>query len=366
MRLFRRLLLWSLTILLLYVGGLLLYGTLTDWVPEKEAPALVVPPSSGQAAQAVVDRGVVRLLTWNVGYGGLGDKDFFFYNRGDFFWTEPGTVRPSLERIAANLSGQRLTVANTLSDIFLLQEVDSAARRSHYVNELDTLRTARADYVSAFAPNFKSGRVPLPIFQPWDHYGAVTGGLLSLSRYRPSASTRLQLPGEHPWPTKLFQLDRCALRQEFATRSGRTLVVYNVHLSAYDKDGSVRRQQMDALREWATADYQAGNYVVIGGDWNQLPPGFNWFSLNPTVERVELPVTIGFDYMPAGWKYAYDPGVATVRSSDQPYDAHRTRRSLIDFYLLSPNLRIRQVKGLEQSFQYSDHQPVYLEVEFLD
>ncbi|MEL7162015.1 MAG: endonuclease/exonuclease/phosphatase family protein, partial [Bacteroidota bacterium] len=113
------------------------------------------------------------------------------------------------------------------------------------------------------------------------------------------------------------------------------------------------------------ADYAAGNYAIVGGDWNQLPPGFNWFSFNPTVERIAAPKTVGFEFMPAGWKYAYDPGVPTVRRSDAPYDAHRSQRSLIDFYLLSPNLRIRKVEGVDQEFMFSDHQPVYLEVELL-
>jgi endonuclease/exonuclease/phosphatase family metal-dependent hydrolase len=176
---------------------------------------------------------------------------------------------------------------------------------------------------------------------------------------------RVQLPGEYPWPTKLFQLDRCALRQLVPVRGGRELAVYNVHLSAYDKDGSIRRQQMAKLKEMVLADYAAGRYVVVGGDWNQMPPGFDWFSLNPTVKTTQLPFTIDFDFMPDGWKYAFDPAVASNRTSAAPYDVKQTRVKVIDFYLVSPNLRIKALKGLEQQFRYSDHQPVYLEVELL-
>ncbi len=118
---------------------------------------------------------------------------------------------------------------------------------------------------------------------------------------------------------------------------------------------------MQALRELAWADYSAGRYVVIGGDWNQLPPGFNWFSLNPTVKRIEPPKVVDFEFMPAGWSYAYDPATATVRESHVPYDLHTTRRSVIDFFLTSPNVTIKKVKGVEEGFKSSDHQAVYLE-----
>lgn len=363
MKKFGKVLLWLLGVVLLYIVVILVFGSLTDWAPTEEEPAQVWV---GDTPAPQITDSLVRFLTWNVGYGGIGDEDFFFYNKGGFFWTEPGTVRMSEERVNANVDGQQLTVGNTLSDFFLLQEVDTAARRSHYVNELDSLRQARAAYTAAFAPNFKSKRVPLPVFQPWDHYGYVVGGLVSLGRYSPQVSTRIPLPGEYPWPTKLFQLDRCALRQEFPVANGKALVVYNIHLSAYDKGGGIRQQQMNAIREAALADFAAGKYVVVGGDWNQLPPGFNWFSLNPTVQQVELPKQVSHDFMPAGWNYAYDPAVATVRASDEPYDNHRSRRSLIDFYLLSPNLRIKLIKGLEMGFKYSDHQPVYLEVELAE
>lgn len=355
---------WLLAAFALYIVGFLIFGTLTDWQPEGTD---VLVPSTGQtAAEPVIEDSIVSFVTWNVGYGGIGGKDFFFYNQANgFWWTKPGTVRMSEERVASNVTGQEITVKSNLADFFLLQEVDTAARRSHYVNQLARARDARRDYAAYFAANFKSRRVPLPIFQPWDHYGYVVGGLVSLSRYQPTVAERIQLPGEYPWPTKLFQLDRCALRQVVPVRGGRELAVYNVHLSAYDKDGGIRRQQMALLKEMALADYEAGRYVVIGGDWNQMPPGFDWFSLNPTVKTTKLPFAIDFGFMPAGWQFAFDPRVATSRGSAAPYNVKKTRVKVIDFYLTSPNLQVKTVKGLEQQFRYSDHQPVYLEVELL-
>ena len=346
---------------LLYVVVVIAYGTVTDWQPTGTETLSAEQPA---ALAAVPDSGTVSFLSWNVGYGGIGDEDFFFYNQpAGFWWTAPGTVRPVRERVDANVAGQDLTVRNNLVDFVLLQEVDTAARRSHYVNQLAVARSARPDYAVHFAPNFKNARVPIPILQPWDPYGAVVGGLVSLAKYQPTLAERIQLPGEHGWPTRIFQLDRCALRQVVPVTGGKELAVYNLHLSAYDQGGGLRRQQMDEVRRLALADYEAGRYVVVGGDWNQLPPGFNYFTLNPTVERIEQPITVPFDFMPPGWNYAYDPTTPSVRDSANPYDGHKTRVQVIDFFLLSPNVRIKRVKGINQAFRFSDHQPVYLEVE---
>ena len=352
-----------LAIVVLYLIAILGYGSLTDWRPEGTTD--LVTSVGGNDAPVPITDSVITFVSWNVGYGGLGDQDYFFYNRGDFFWTDLGKARAPEENVRRYVAGQELTLKSTQSAFFLLQEIDTASRRSYYTNQLATARDARPDYAAYYAPNFQSKRVPLPLFQPWDHYGAVQSGLVTLSRYPPELAQRLQLPGEFPWPTRLFQLDRCALRQVFPTSSGKPLVVYNVHLSAYDQDGSLRRQQMQYLRERVLADYEGGAYVVVGGDWNQMPPGFNWFSLNPTVEETVLPPGISFDFLPAGWIWAYDPATATVRKSDDAYDAHRSERSVIDYFLCSPNIRIRRVKTLNQDFQFSDHQPVYLEAELL-
>ncbi|NJB85342.1 endonuclease/exonuclease/phosphatase family metal-dependent hydrolase [Lewinella marina] len=346
-----------------YVAAILLYGTLTDWQPRGTAD--LTPEPASPAAPTVIEDSVLTFVTWNVGYGGLGSEDYFFYNRGDVLWTELGRARTSRENVDRYVDGQRLTLTSTLSDFFLLQEVDTASRRSYFTNQLDTARRALPGYSVTYAPNFQSNLVPIPLFQPWDHYGQVQSGLVTLSRYAPAAAQRIQLPGEFPWPTRLFQLDRCALRQEFPTAWGTPLVVYNIHLSAYDSDGSLRREQMNYLRELVLADYAAGNYVIVGGDWNQVPPGFNWFSLNPTVEETVLPPAVDFDFLPDGWAWAYAPTVATVRKSDEAYDAHRSERSVIDYFLTSPNVRLRQVKTINQDFRFSDHQPVYLAAELL-
>ncbi|MEL7161634.1 MAG: endonuclease/exonuclease/phosphatase family protein, partial [Bacteroidota bacterium] len=181
----KKLLIGLVLLAVVYVGGFLLFGTLTDWTPK--GTTTLQPSASHVSPVSVIQDSIISLLTWNVGYGGIGDQDFFFYNKGDFFWTDPGTVRMSKERVEGNVFGQEATVKARLADLYLLQEIDTAARRSHYTNQLETARNARPDYAAYFAANFKSKRVPLPLLQPWDHYGYVVGGLVNLSRFQPDS-----------------------------------------------------------------------------------------------------------------------------------------------------------------------------------
>ncbi|NJM15622.1 MAG: hypothetical protein HC896_09855 [Bacteroidales bacterium] len=68
-------------------------------------------------------------------------------------------------------------------------------------------------------------------------------------------------------------LDRCFLLQRFGLSNGKQLVVINTHNSAYD-DGTLRNLQMNYLKTILKNEQASGNYIIVGGDWNQCPPGF--------------------------------------------------------------------------------------------
>ncbi|MEM8584830.1 MAG: endonuclease/exonuclease/phosphatase family protein [Bacteroidota bacterium] len=353
---------WLVSVLLLYIGGFLLYGTLTDWTPDPVIPLRDLDDDGGQVNTSITDSSLT-FLSWNIGYAGLGETAYFFYDKGDFFWTDLGGVRTAERDVEAALDGAEISVKVVEADFYLLQEVDSFSRRSHYVHQIDSLRQGHPEYQAFFAKNFKNNRVPIPIFQPWDHYGYVRSGLLNMSRYDAASSTRMALPGKLSWPTRLFQLDRCVLRQIFKTSWGEELAVYNVHLSAYD-DGSKKAAEMAWLRDQLLADYEAGRKVVVGGDWNQVPPGFDYARFTPMLADQFFQLEVKFDFMPSGWKWVYDPSMPTNRKTRAPYDATDSPKTLIDFYLISPGLRIDEVQTLDQQFQFSDHQPVRLTVTF--
>ena len=69
------------------------------------------------------------------------------------------------------------------------------------------------------------------------------------------------------------------------------------------------------------------------------------------------------DFVPEDWQWIYDPTVPSNRKLRSPYDVEKSFQTLIDFYLISPNLQARRVKTIDQQFRFSDHQPVWVEVE---
>ena len=60
-----------------------------------------------------------------------------------------------------------------------------------------------------------------------------------------------------------------------------------------------------------------------------------------------------------------DAGIPTNRKTKTTYTPGQTFVTTIDFYLISPNVKVRKVRTVDTGFAYSDHQPVWMEVELL-
>ena len=153
-------------------------------------------------------------------------------------------------------------------------------------------------------------------------------------------------------------LDRCFLVLRNKLKNGKELLVINTHNSAYD-DGALKEMQMKHLKKFITKEYNKGNFIIVGGDWNQFPPDITTHPANKQKFNLDKTTTIAKDYMAKGWTWAYDSNVATNRSLDKPL-YEQSDKTIIDFYLLSPNIEMLDIKTQDMKFKYSDHQPVYL------
>jgi len=346
-----RLLLLIVLLPLLYVGGVIAVSMATDYDP----PPTTTVKVEGEG-QATIDKDTLGILTWNIGYGGLGRASDFFYDGGKMVRMPKDTVKQNIEGVKSKVK----ELANEV-DFFLLQEVDLDAKRSHGVNQMEEIAAVLPNNTYAFGTNYDVTFVPLPFTNP---LGGVLAGLTTYGKYTPTEATRYSFKGNYDWPTYLFFLDRCFLLERFPLKNGKELVVVNTHNSAYD-DGTLKQKQMDQMKEVLIKEYKKGNYVIVGGDWNQIPPefkGVKGFELKENAAKMSVPTI----YPEAGWHWAVDPTIATNRSLEKPFDQQTTSRSVIDFFLLSPNVETLSVKGLEMNFTYSDHQPVFLQVKLSD
>lgn len=330
----------------LYVVGVLIYGSFHDWKPAEKIDIPFNPTSSH--TQKISDS-IFTFMTWNVGYGGLGDASDFFYDGGKM-------VRSSKIEVNRYIEGIGETIQEAGADFMLLQEVDRHSKRSYYINEYEAFQKRTNNYFGGLALNFNVPFVPKKYFDPIGH---VESGLATFSKYHPSEATRYQFPGQFSWPLRLFNLDRCFMACRYPLANSKELIIINTHNSAYD-DGSMKKQEMEYLKRFLLNEYSLGNYVIVGGDWNQCPPGFKWDKFLKKEITNEQPITIDDNFMPENWIWAFDASIATNRSLTYKFDAETTFTTIIDFYLLSPNIELINVQGKSLGFAYSDHQPVFL------
>ncbi len=334
----------------LYVGGNMLYGTLTDYKPAASEKVDIE-----NAVNRSPQDSVYSFLIWNIGYGGLGDKEDFFFDGGKL-------VRPERERVESNVKGVVSEIAaNADADFILIQEADKNSKRSYNTNEVKAMAEVLPNHAYSYAINYLVNYVPAPLDKPWNALGKVDAGLVTYSKFQPVEARRYSLPGEFGWPKKVFWLDRCLLVFRYDLVNGKQLVVINQHMEAYDEGGTVKKQQMAFLKELLLEEYNKGNYIVVGGDWNQCPPDFDYQHFGKDEDGSYVQLNVPSDYLP-GWTWAFDQTVATNRKLATPYKKGKTFVTLIDFYLVSPNVELLEVSGINLGFRHSDHQPVRMKV----
>ena len=343
---------WILIILLtpaILFGLFLLYSTLTDYSP-KEKTTLV----ENESVPKLMDTLSFSLVSWNIGYAGLDKSMDFFYDGGK-------NVRPTREASLHNFEGILKTLKLYQNfDFLLIEEVDLKSKRSYRVNQFETIGRHFPGYSKTIGINYNVNFVPSPLKDP---LGKVYSGLAIFSKSEPARSTRYSFPGNYSWPLSLFMLDRCFVVNEYPLTNGKKLIVLATHNSAYD-DGTLRKQQMDYMKNILLDFYSKGDYVIAGGDWNQCPHGFEPQFNGDVFDTKDL-IYIDKDYPDTGWTWAYDPTIPTNRRVMIPYEKGKTSTTLIDYFLCSPNIQVEKVNGRVLGFEYSDHQPVEIQIKLL-
>jgi endonuclease/exonuclease/phosphatase family metal-dependent hydrolase len=338
--------LFSILILCVFIfASFLIYSTVSDYQPE---PETII--SKNNTVQKIPVAATLDFMIWNIGYCGL-SKDM------DFFYAGGKNVRPAKSIVENNLSRIKSFIKNqTHIDFFLFQEVDVKSKRGYGTNQYNEIIKLFPDYHSSFGKNYDVTFIPIPVSEPM---GKVKSGLQTLSKYKPESVVRHSFPGNYSWPKSLFMLDRCFLVTRYPLENDKQLVVINTHNSAYD-DGNLRKGQMDYLSKFLTNEYSRGNYIIVGGDWNQCPPDFKpEFKGNIMDNTNRMDITK--DFMP-DWKWIYPKNTPTNRRVDIPYSKETTLTTVLDFFLLSPNIDAVELNGINLDFEHSDHNPVKLSI----
>ena len=312
-------------------------------------------PISKSINNTLSENAEITVLTWNMGYGGLDERQDCYLDGGK------GVDAESKEKVLENTIAIENTIKGYNPDIIFIQEVDINSKRSYKTDELTHLKTAFSEdvYQNSFALNFKAGFIPIPLYNP---IGKVEAGIASFSKYQMSTSTRVQLPIPFTWPVSLLNLKRCLLVNRIKIDgSDKELVTINFHLEAYD-DGEGKAKQLKQLMDIIKEEYDKGNYVIAGGDFNQT---FSNVDLSKYPKRNDWVCPIinvdDYDYV----TFNMDDRTPTCRSLYKTYydsDKPNHQFYMIDGFIVTNNIKVNTIETIDLDFKNSDHNPVIMNI----
>lgn len=248
------------------VGGLLLIGVAlvigSDLLVvqyKRPTPALRYTMLGAQPAPP---KDTLRIMTWNIKFGG-GRIDFFFDCYGDRVWM-------TAEEVKTHLTGLLRKIRQFQPDILLIQELDIDSKRSAYIDMLKYIADSSGLPYAAYGSQW---HVRYP---PSRGLGRINSGSAIFSRWPIDTAYRLPLPlvEAYPWWYRLFYLRRNLLVAHIPLPNLSNFWVVNTHLEAYvPEPDSTRYFQIQIFQKLLDSLTQAGAVWVAGGDLNTVPPG---------------------------------------------------------------------------------------------
>ncbi len=306
-----------------------------------------------EATQGTVSSGqVLTAVTYNIGYGSYPPEYSFFMDGG----TESRAA--SKESVLSCINGAMELISAANPDVMLLQEVDEDADRSYHTDQTELIRNRFSDYSSVFAVNYNSAYLFYPLTKP---IGKSLSGVMTLACSGIDSAVRRSLPISESF-SKLLDLDRCYSISALPVDNGKTLYIYNVHLTAFGGTADISTAQITMLAEDMSEKSAGGNYVLCGGDFNHDLPGDSVTMFNPGQDRLGWCQPFPTELLLDGFTLCMsDNPEPTCRNSDQPYDPETNFFAIVDGFIISDNIEAVSLKVLAGGYTYSDHNPVKLE-----
>lgn len=140
-------------IIILAAAGFIGYLSITEYYPKEQTEVLPV----GKGTQHLNAGDSFTVMSWNIGYGALGDNADFFMDGGESVKTADSA------RVEENMKGIMSEIDSVQANAIFLQETDRDSDRSSHLNEAQLLSSHLPDHESTFASNFKVPFVPYPL-----------------------------------------------------------------------------------------------------------------------------------------------------------------------------------------------------------
>lgn len=340
-----------LLILILVIGGYAAYVFIDYYRIEDN---LILSPEGMSKAEVPIGE-TLEMTSWNIGFGAYTAEYSFFMDGGEY------SRGFSEEAVYENVVNMADELKKMDSQFYLIQEVDIDSTRSYHIDQKELLLEELSGKSSTFALNYDSPYLFYPITEP---HGKSLAGLLTLSDYTIQSSLRRSLPIQENL-AKLVDCDRCYTVNRIEAENGKELIIYNFHLSAYTTDPTIANRQLEMLYEDITAEYNAGNYVICGGDFNKDLLGDSSQYFGVSGEDYSWAQSFPFDTLPEGFQLVapLDPEnpVPSCRNADSPWNPETNFQITIDGFIISDNITLVESNVVNMDFAYSDHNPVKMD-----
>ena len=294
-----------------------------------------------------------RILSWNIGSGIKGNMHDNYRDGGEM-------SRPEKEEFQKNLQG----IISTLSmfeyvDFLLLQNIDTASFRSYYVNQYQMIASVLPEHGHGFSLNYVSPFVAWPPFKP---EGKLNSGMATYSKIAFEELSRYAFPGVLRAVADPLSEAGCFQLSRFNLKNGTQLVILNIQNVFFRMSPQHRLPRLLMIKSQMLHEYAKGNFVVAAGSWAVNPPGFDLCAFTTKDAAYAFSVPMENTFFPNGWQYAYDKEKPSYRMTNQPYTKETTPCTIIDFFIVSPNIEINSCKTIKSDFEFSNHNPIMLEI----
>lgn len=321
------------------------YKRIPDW-------QTIEPNNKVSQTQTIQTRTEYKALTYNTGFSAYTPEFSFFMDGGTESWAfSPENVKNVTENITELLKQQN-------ADFISLEEVDSNGDRTYHIDETKIIEDKLTDYNSNKAVCFDC---PFLFWPPWQPHGKNTSNIMTFSKFMQNESTiRRQLPVDEG-VSKIKDYDRCYTITRYKTNNEKELVYITTHLSAYSDDPTTSNKQVKMLIEEMDKEYEKGNYVICAGDYNKctINDDEKYFGKNRDNQKPFPYELLEGTNISVVKSYDENHVIPSCRLADCPLNEN-SKISLIDGFMVTNNIEVKDSKVINTNFAYSDHNPVYV------
>lgn len=290
----------------------------------------------------------LKLMTWNLGFGAMGEDADISFDGGKKF------VPSSKKEVQENIKGIQEVLQKTDADVYLLQELSSGSLLNRWQDLRSAVQDTLPEHSRSSVSNFS-----LSLFFGLLRNEHGIGTYMKDSLEVLGGYTKTFKFGERYYRV-IPRLDH-ALTSFAKTRDGKPIAFINTHLSSFDKHGAMRVSQFLELITYIKKVYLKGYAVIVGADWNMHTGKLHFFE-NDEQHYKEYLHGFPDNLLPKGWTSHFPEEIPTVRASNRPYVKGRATTATIDGFICSPEIHVESVKTLGLEFKHADHNPVEISV----